>query len=98
MQRAQPRRFNRVVASGSSAANGVTRRDPRGDEPLPLQPIERGVNGAGRHVPLKPVLDLFQDGAAIPFAPQQCVRLRQGEQDGLFEESKAFCQIYLHCR
>jgi hypothetical protein len=81
------------VAPGSSTANGAAWRDPRGDESLLFQPIERGIDGTSRHGALQAVLDLVQDGAAIAFLPERRPRVRQREEDGLFECTEVFSQV-----
>jgi hypothetical protein len=42
---------------------------------------------------LKAVLDFVQDGAAIAFVPKQRARVREREEDSLFESSETFSQV-----
>jgi hypothetical protein len=53
-----------------------------------LQPIERGIDGPGRHGAFEAVPNFVQDGAAIAFATKRRARVREREEDSLFERSE----------
>ena len=58
-----------------------------------FQPIERGIDGTGRHGAFKAVLNFVQDGAAIAFVAKRRPRVREREEDSLFENSQVFSQV-----
>ena len=59
-----------IVAARPAGANRRPRAKARRQQLLPLQPIQRGVNGAGGDIAIQPCLHFFQDGAAVSLGLQ----------------------------
>jgi hypothetical protein len=93
MKSAQPFRFNGVVPSRPSASNGIAWRDPRGDQALLFESIQRGIDCAGGNVALKPMLDFLENRATVAFAPKRRLGLQERQEDRLLEGAKMFSHL-----
>ena len=58
--------------------------DARVEQPFLFQPGESRLDGAGRHIPLQPLLDFREDRAAIRLFAQPDHR----KQNGLFKDTE----------
>src|SRR4029079_15400151 len=67
VQRAYTVTLDPIVPLRPSTAHGRARTQLGRDQPLRLETIERGVDGAGGHLSPEAMLDLFQDRAAVTF-------------------------------
>ena len=93
VQRAHTVTLDPIVPLRPSTAHGRARTQLGRDQPLRLETIERGVDGAGGHLSPEAMLDLFQDRAAVTFLPENGLRAQQGKEHCLFEDAEVFSQF-----
>ena len=77
----------------AAATDRSARTEFRPYEPFRLQPIQGGIDRAGRDAALQPMLDFLENGPAVPFFPQLRLRTDERNQHGLFEDAEVFSQI-----
>jgi hypothetical protein len=76
--------LDRVVAPRPAVARLGPFTEVRSDQPFPLEPIERRVDGAGGNRPVQALLDCCMNAAPVRLVSEADDR----EKDGLFECSE----------
>ena len=74
---------------GSAATFGRGIADCRRDEPVPFEPVQRGVDGAEHHTPPPGAFDLLRDADTVGLV----ARPQRGEQDHQLEVGE---EVALH--
>src|SRR5262249_59548487 len=93
LQRRAARGRERVALAPASAALRSRIGRPRPQEPLALEPVERGVDGVDRDVASRSRVDLPADGGAVRLVPQP----QDAQQDELLEVAEDGVRFQPHC-
>jgi hypothetical protein len=92
-QSSQPSRTQRIKLPPSSATLSGRFPNPRSEQALVLQPVQRRVNRVDRDIPAGTLVDFLSDGGAVGVFGQP----KHPQQDELFEIAKRRFWLEPHC-
>ena len=89
VERLHARGFESIKSPGAAVANRCSQCELRTDQSLSFQPLERCVNGAGRDITLKSLLNFSQYPATVSVFTQP----HNSEQYRLFKSTECFPHV-----